>query len=376
MQKYLIVILSAGLLLASQICPAVEMIPLGPPYTVNIKDRSFYMGFTPAPSDFTPESILINYEFIANHGDLIAHHFDEGIPWPEARGRKAFDPKIDENINFRLSQKKTGRKVFLAVTPLSSYRDGVAEYWTSESDQPLPDGWKDKGLDDGDVIVAYTNFCRYMIYKFQPDYMAYGIEVNMLAEKNPAQFEKYMKLLDFVYKTLKQENPNLPLFLTIQAESFHKDKVKQAEAIKKLLPFTDYIAVSSYPYIQYPDPKDIPSNWLSQIHDLAPDKPFAISETGFMAEDLYSEEFKTTIPGNEDWQLHYVHFLLNEVNRLKGKFVVWYVPKDYDVLWESLKQAGMPEIFKLWKDTGFLNEKDVRRKALKLWDHWLDLPVQ
>jgi hypothetical protein len=42
------------------------------------------MGVTPWPYDFTAAAQQYTYETIGAHTDLVAHHFDEGIPWPEA----------------------------------------------------------------------------------------------------------------------------------------------------------------------------------------------------------------------------------------------------------------------------------------------------
>ena len=46
--------------------------------------RSFYMGMTPHPHDYTQEGVEEAYKILEKHTDMIAHHFDDGIPWPEA----------------------------------------------------------------------------------------------------------------------------------------------------------------------------------------------------------------------------------------------------------------------------------------------------
>jgi hypothetical protein len=118
----------------------------------------------------------------------------------------------------------------------------------------LPEKWQNKRFNDPGVIEAYLNHCRRMIEHFDPDYAAYGIEVNMLAENPPDRFEKYLEMTGAVYRALKQEYPDLPLFLTLQLESFIKDPRTGRNAVERLLPFTDYIAVSSYPFLNDRDP--------------------------------------------------------------------------------------------------------------------------
>jgi hypothetical protein len=59
-------------------------------------------------------------------------------------------------------------------------RNDLAAYWGG--DEAGVKKWKGRKLDDPETILAYTRFCRRMIDKFKPDYLAYGVEVNMLAE--------------------------------------------------------------------------------------------------------------------------------------------------------------------------------------------------
>jgi hypothetical protein len=243
---------------------------------VESQTRSFYMGMTPWPYDFTPEAVKKTYNTINEHTDLIAHHFDDGIPWPEAFAGKNYHSNVNEELNDKVNRLKKGQKVYLAITPLNLDRTSLADYWGKGSQLEKTGEWKNKEFDDPDVIKAYTNFARDMIKRFKPTYMSYGIEVNMLAKENPSAFKKYLILTEQVYKTLKKENPNLPLFLTIQAEDFTQDEKKQVKAMKQLLPFTDYIAVSSYPYTKYKDPDDLPNDWFSKIAALAPEKSFVV----------------------------------------------------------------------------------------------------
>ncbi len=354
------------------------------------ENRPFCMGITPWPYDFTPEALEETYKTVNQHTDLIAHHFDWGIPWSEALAGKPYHSKVREDINFRLSHLQKGQKVYVAVTPIAFLRNGFASYWGKDpywaenSSMKLPNNWQDKDFDDPDAIEAYTNFCRYMIQRFHPDYMAYGIEVNMLANGNPTAFKKYLIMTERVYKTLKEEYPELPLFLTIHIESF----IKSEEIVRQLLPFTDYIAVSTYPYMdmKYENPDDLPKDWFSRIRDIAPDKPFAVAETGFTAEDVFIEKGGKIFPrgmkikGKEKWQANYVQFLLNESKRLDAKFIVWFFTRDIDLFWNRKEKMKKNEdflpadILRIFCNAGLFDGKGKSRLSLKIWDAWLKLP--
>jgi hypothetical protein len=339
--------------------------------------RSFHLAMTPFAYDVTAASQAATYDTLAAHCDMIAHHFDWGVPWPEAYANGAYAPAVLADIDYRVSHTPAGQKVYLALTSLSGARDAPAAYWGSTHDLPRPGAWAGRDFDSSEVRTAYLNYCRYMIGRFHPQYLAYGIESNMLALRNPAVFPKYVEMCRQVYNTLKAENPNLPVFLTIQADIFAGDPVNQGPAIQQLLQYSDYVAVSSYPFLWYEDPADLPADWFAQVAALAPEKPFVVSETGFIAETLILADPPTNVPGSETRQDNYVSFLLTKAAALDARFVVWFVPQDYDKAWDAWQayDPPPPEFAKVWKDTGLLDGDGNPRASLATWDSWRALPI-
>ncbi len=344
--------------------------------------RCFDMAMTPWPYDFTPQGIQETYEILDQHTDMVAHHFDGGVPWPEAFSRGRYPKRVQENLEFRANQ-LPGKKIYLAVTPIALLRDQLANYWGKNENMKRPRKWRKKSFSDPDVIRAYLNHCQTTIEMFHPAYFVYGVEVNLLEEKNPSAFPDYVAMTSEIYPRLKEAYPDLPLILSFHVGTYVKSPSSQYRAIRELLPYTDYLAVSSYPYAAtrgtdanwpYADPAAIPANWFKQLRALAPKKPFAVAETGFLAEDFVSKQYGIAIPGTEPWQADYVKWLLKEANHLDARFVVWFVPRDYDSLWNRLERRGFDDLFKLWRDTGLQDGTGRGRPALQVWDAWLNLP--
>jgi hypothetical protein len=354
-------------------------------YVVPAKNRSFYMGFTPWPYDFTPKGKEAAYNIIDKHADMIAHYIDTGIPWPEALEKKPFHPNVLKNIDERVKPSqalKKGQKVYLALTPLSSDRQKMARYWAKKDNQPLPRKWKNKEFDDPLVAEAYLNYCRYMIKRFNPDYLCYAIEANMAWESdNEPAFLKFVLFLERVYHTLKKENPSLPLFVSIT-----KSKKVNENALyrinKKLLMVSDLVAVSTYPFFgqtgNEANPSYLRRDFFNTMAALSSEKPFAVVETGYPAETIIIKKFlaKMEKKGSDRWQADYVRFLLEESNRLNAELVVWFFSRDFDAGWEKMKKAGMPAIARAFRDTGLIDGKGKSRPALTVWDAWLKLPVK
>jgi hypothetical protein len=338
-------------------------------------ERTFHLAMTPLAYAATDESKDAIYDVLDDHVDVVCHHFDGGVPWPEALAGSPYHENVLADIERRLTRTAPEKKIYLALTPIASLRDGLAGYWAEDSNRPRPGDWADRDFDSPEVIQAYTNYCRYMIDRFHPEYVAYGVEVNLLKKQNPAAFDKYLALVRQVYPVLRKEYPELPLFLSLHVDTFREDPETQRAAIEQLLPYTDYIAVSTYPYTGHADPANIPADWFSGLANLAPEKPFAVAETGFIAERLIIDAMGVDIPGTAEWQDQYLQFLTSECRRLNARFAVWFVPRDYDSLWEYWEPFDPPQWIKLWKDTGLLDGAGDPRPSLGTWDAWRALPV-
>jgi hypothetical protein len=334
------------------------------------KARPFSMGVTPFPYDFTPEAVEATQLWILDNTDIVAIKLDEGVPWQEAlENKNSYDPKFEESLSFKAKFPKE-KKVFVSVTPLNKDKNGMANYRGPEENMPNPEPWNKKDLDDPLVLKAFLNYCREMLRRYRPDYFAYGIEVNNLA-KVPAKWKKFVPFAQSVYVTLKKENPQLQVFVTLGCEAtvFEPDAAPaQKKAIKEILPFSDLVAVTALPYIKEQNPAKIPKDYFSQMAALGAGKPFAIAETAFLAEDV--NFFGVERVGKAAWQADYLKFCFEEGVKLNAKFVIWMIPRDPDMLYEKLPPV-VRDILLLIKDTGLLDGKGNPRKSFEVWSQWL-----
>lgn len=339
------------------------------------KSRPFHMGTSMMPHDMSLEGIASMLAFVKDHSELVGRKLDDGIPWQEALDKSFYPEELEKKIAEE-SQRPEGKKVFLATTPLHKEKESKADTFGSRGDEPRSQVWKGKDLDDPDVMRAYANWCRDLIRRFQPDYFAYGIEVNQLAARNPQRWKKFLALAKELYPTLKKENPGLPIFVTLSVETFYENESVQKKLVSQLAPFTDLACVTAIPFYTQPNPAKIPKDYFAKVASALPGKPFAVAETAFIAEDMRigTEER----PGKAAWQDDYLRFLLDEAARLNGKFVVWTIPRDCDALHERLARdpatAPMADFFRIFKDTGLLDGDGKPRKSFETWSKWLALP--
>ncbi len=342
-------------------------------------ERSFFMGFTAFPYDYSLNALNETYQNVIADGDIFLSHLDFGVPWDEAMNDLPFPEEVQNTINVAKNSKSSSTKVVLTTTPTDQNRGNLAKYWNNEgSHKPLPDFWEGKSFDDPIVVSTFIKYCKRLIDEVNPDYFGYGIETNAAFRKDDASFTQFLNLAEAVYTALKADYPNLPIFLSLQDQSYENTKAELLETSKMLVAYSDYIAMSTYPFLYYgnltrdANPDLFADNWLEDFRNLDTSKPFAVSETGFSADDLIIENLGVNAKSTEEWQRAYVEKLMNQLNALDAEFAIWFVYRDYDLLYENTPSP--PDILKIWRDNGLLDGEGNQRSAYQLWKEWLQLP--
>ncbi len=331
------------------------------------------LGFTPWPVDFNETGFARTYAFIQNHSNLISHHFDGGVPWDEALSGRAFPDHLRRDWAFRRANTPRSSQVLVSVTPLSFGRDALAPAWTNRGDnQKLPRAWSKKSLDHPDVKTAYLNYVRRIIEELDPDYLAIGIEANIVISKAPKLWAPYAALNAHVYQAIKREHPRLPVFATVQYEHLRgiEDEAKrnlkhQRPAVAQLLRHSDYLALSTYRYgTVHPNPMS------SSYFDVAKSfgKPIAIAESGAMSKGV--KIFGMRLPAEAEDQTRFVSGLLQHATRNRFPFVVNWVAIDFEPGLKRLP-GSVREVAKAWVYTGLQTSNGQNKPALIVWDAYL-----
>ncbi len=345
------------------------------------EDRPFYMGFSPFPYDYSLEAIRETYANLDRHGDIVAHHFDNGVPWEEALAGQNYSNYLLEDVETRIQLTADGQAIYLALTPLSDFRTELAKYWHDKENQDLPQAWQrrweEQGFAHPDIIEAYLNFCRYMIDRFQPEFFNYLIEANTKIRPGDPEFDRLLTLASRVYPALKAEYPDLPIFLSLDIDSPDLD-AGWIDSARQLLRYSDWIAVSVYPHLlladgEDADPSRLSGDLLSQVAELDPEKPFAVAEVGFMAQDMEMATFNVRMHGTKEWQEKYLAMLLDQCHALDAELLIWFVMQDYDRVFDLMIEFGIEDWIAAWRDTGLIDEAGAARPSLALWDAWLGL---
>ncbi|HBI39158.1 MAG: hypothetical protein A2015_12735 [Spirochaetes bacterium GWF1_31_7] len=340
----------------------------------NDTPRSFLMGFTPWPHNATEEAVNWTYEKTNENGDIISHHIEQGVPWPEAYNGISFSAEFQTEIDSRILRYRAGKKVLLSVSPLNMERNGLAFYRGSSESMVLPSPWDSYALNSSEVKSAFFNYVERMVLSFQPDYLIIGVEVNLLIRNNPSLWKPYVELHDDVYIRLKKKYPDLSVGVSVFCVPFFPewspgdDIVSQLSGLTDLENTSDFIAFSVHPFMSSLTAESFPEDYLKTLFAMT-DKPVAVSESSYPAQNWKTiTEPIIEFNGTPEKQNAFLSSLLVESNNADALFVIWFSIHDYDALWEGLLNKNPLAL--VWRDTGLFDESGNGRISLALWQSW------
>jgi hypothetical protein len=332
------------------------------------------MGFTPFPYDITVEAVAETRKFLHANSDIIAQHI-EGVPWAEALKGEPFHKNLLDDWKGKREATPLGGKVYLALSP---GRGDLGGYRGERENLPLPAEFKGKAFNDPAVKTAYLNYCRKGVEFFRPDYLAIGIEVNEIYQAGAARWKAYLELHRHVYEEIKKERKDLPVFASFTLHGLLNARGKARDdvlaAFRQLMPHNDLVAVSFYPFIAG-GTTDIAGclDWLTTHFDEY-GKPYAVVETGEAADRLTFPTSKQVVDGTPAKQKAYYEKLLAAAQERRFRFVITFLHRDYDALWEKIKGSA-PEAFVAWRDCGLLDERGRPRPAAEVWKAHFTRPL-
>jgi len=338
-------------------------------------NRPFLMGFTPWPYDGTLEAVEWTYQTIQANGDLISHHMEEGVPWDEALASDPYPVEMVNEVNGRVGRYTGEDEILLQINPLNMARDGLSLVRNAEVNAPLTAPWSGYGFDHEDVETAFLHYARYMIDAFDPDYLLLGVEVNILANKDPAAWPKYVDLHASLYTTLKTDYPSLPMGVSVIAPAFFPqwagqyDLSTQIQALADLHPYLDFLSFSIHPFMSSLLADSFPSDYFDELFAFT-DLPVSISESSYPSQQW--SDGSNTFSGTPEKSRRFLRLMLEALHKADGMFLVWFSVADFDALWSNF--MGEDPLAKIWRDTGLWDESQQRRLPAYTWQDWNSLP--
>jgi hypothetical protein len=329
-------------------------------------------GFTPFPYDFTLEAVVKTHQIVVDNSTIYALHFDDGIPWKEARADAPWPGRIQKEWDDQLRAIPKDYKIYLGLAPLATDRKSLAPATGEQKRLPLPGDLAGAALDDPKVEAAYVNYASRAVEKFKPDFLNLGIEAGGVLMRDPVRWHQFERLYDHVRRQIKQRHPQLQIGISFSLG--HLRVESNAAIARPLIHNSDYLGLSFYPsasafdekfglppYGQGADAWRKPLEWVRGYTD----KPIALCETGYTTRDSDVPQFKLHIQGSSELQAQYVGELFEIARRDRYAFVIWFLAIDYDKLYAKMPPGS--EVMQLWRNIGLL-DGDLHPKPA--WQAW------
>ena len=327
------------------------------------------MGFTLWPADLSSEGLATAQRFAYAHGDLVALTFLGGVSWPEAFAGKEFSQDVRDNFAYRPPE---GKKLLLSISPLDRNRKALAPYWGERENLPLPKPWDREPLNSQRVKKAFVNFVSRSVKALRPDYLAIGMEANVLLSRVPAKWKQFKELYRDTYAALKRAHPGLPVFFTtdiLHYKNLARDakRADQEKEVAELMRSSDLFAMSIYPYAGVGVPRPLPANFFDFARRF--NKPIAVSDSGMTSRPVALKSYGIELPGSETAQAQFIRMLLATAERDHYKFVVNFATTDSEKLVARLRPP-LDDLARMWAFIGLQTSNQVPKPALAIWDSY------
>ena len=302
--------------------------------------RPFLMGFTQWPADLTDEGVAIAREYAHARGDIVSVTFIGGIPWPEAFDGKPFSKDVQDHMSYR---PPAGKKLFLSISPLNSDKRGLARYWGETDNQPLPQPWSNEALNSPRVKRAYLNFILRAIDAMRPDYLAIGVESNVMLSRDQSKWQQLKELHRDTYTAIKKTHRSLPVFFTTEVLHYKRltrdaKGTNQEKEVADMMRYSDLFAMSLYPHMSAEALRPVPGNFLDFAKSFK--KGIAVAESGMTSRPVDLRSYNTTLYGSDADQTQFTEFLLKTAARDSYEFVINFATTDSDRLVVATSSAG------------------------------------
>lgn len=329
--------------------------------------RPFHLGFTRWPADLTLEGVRVAQDFAHEHGDMVSVMFIGGIPWPESLDGTAYSKDVDSNLAYR---PPAGKKLFLSISPLNRDRKDLAPYWGAKDNQPLPEAWRGRALNSPEVKKAFVAFVLRAVESMHPDFLAIGIESNVLLSHSRARWDQLKELHRATYEAVKAKHPALPVCFTTEVLHYKKLAADargsdQEREVGDLMRHSDLFAASLYPHMSYDVPKPVPEDFLSFATAFG--KPIAVAESGMTSRDIALKAYGVTLRGSESDQRQFTELLLRTAQRDRYEFVITFATTDFEKLCAKLPPP-VDDLARIWAYTGMQTSELKAKPALAVWD--------
>lgn len=323
-------------------------------------ERSLALGFSTMPAQRTADSYVEAFATAAQYGDVVM--IQRAPPWEEFFPNKQISDNTVETtrLEVALLEQYEHLELIYAIDPT----DPVVQRSRLAN---LPSGVSHaEGFKNEDIRRSFLAYTRYVVRNYEPDYLVLGVEVNMLRDRSPEQFEAFVSLYEEAYASAKEADPEIKVFPTFQLEDLEGNlgfvHPPRWEALDSFSGMMDVLAISTYPYLTD----------LRAGNDLRPDYYAQLRER-FAGEIMVVDAAYPSAPldgypalGTEEDQRDYLTRLIEDASEHGFSALIWHAVRDPSFAGEGALSA--------FADIGLRHSDGANKRAWEVWETWVRRP--
>jgi hypothetical protein len=335
--------------------------------TTNPAVRTYSMGFaTSAPQPNIAE-IIKSLDLWTTHAD--AAIISTEVPWDSLLNGEDPINYVTQNYTALVNIYRTANlKLWVYIDP----ENGLARQ--KDSDPLIAAG---KSIAQPNIQQVYERFVVVMDSVLHPDHLGLALETNLIRLAAP----------DSIYQGVKQAanaaaaqvraiDTKTPLSVSVQAEVAW-GRIGATSASSTYIgiaadytdfPFIQELGISSYPYLTYTNPTDIPLTYYARL-STGHNTPVFVSEGGWTSMNLPAQNVQSS-PAQQQAYIRRQAQLLTQANAI-GIFQLTFTDLSLDA-WPATDSAELiPFAF-----LGLVDSNFIPKPALATWDSLRSNPVQ
>lgn len=210
-------------------------------------------------------------------------------------------------------------------------------------------------------------------------YLGIGNEVNLFKYGHAGVDDSFLDVYKEIYTELKLKYPDRIIFTTFQYEALLGNNYLSGKSgeyaedwyiLAELDGYNDIVALTSYPFLDYLTPDQIPDDYYSQIMDHS-DLPIAFTEIGWLSQESFNGAFATLngtgYEGSEDEQMQFLQRFNYLTTGKNMHFANWSFLNDpYD--WSTGGNSENP----IFDSVGLRNSDGTPKKVTTEWESSLN----
>jgi hypothetical protein len=316
--------------------------------------RTWQMGFFFTPPRNSPAEVLHTIDLFSTRSELGVIHTE--LPWTDLLNGMSPEAILDrDRTNLVAYLRGRGQRIYF----MADLTDGLAR------DQEAPQLRQlGRSITEPEVQQVYRDFVLAVAQILQPDYLGLAAETNLIrAAAGAPIYYAVVQAANDAAADLNTAGYSMPLLISVQVETAWgaldgSGAYTGIETDFGDFPFMQLLGLSSYPYLGWAQPEDIPDNYYGRILN-GRSLPVMVAEGGWTSASVGARN------SSPEMQARYITHQADLLDSVAAEAVIQTLFADIDLT--SLADP-VPDILPLFASIGLMDPNFVAKPALAGWD--------